>query len=224
MPPPTRIDCPHCSSVMAYDPESVCFRERHADYRTVHPDADGILGLEYHLCRGCNRYVVHLSDKDNTKHLVWPNSTAIRPISELVPAKYARDYEEAVAVLSISPKASAALTRRCLQHFLEGEANADVRAVLEKQIKDAIALVPPIFPPRLAAKLDHVRIIGNFAAHPKKNTNTGEIMDVEPDEAAYLLNVLTEIFVHQFIDPPKDAARNAAIRQKDAEARRPPKA
>jgi len=223
MPPPTRIDCPHCSSVLPYDPESICFHERHADPRTFHPDEMGILGLEYHLCRGCNRYIVHLSDQENNKHLVWPNATVRRPLPDIIPAKYARDYEEAAAVLSISPKASAALTRRCLHHFLQDEAKANESWSLEKQMEHAMALSPPIFHPRLAKRVDHIRVIAKFAAHPKKNTNTEEIIDVEPEEAEYLLQVMWEIFVHHFIEPPTDAARNAAISEKVAEARRAPK-
>ena len=38
-----------------------------------------------------------------------------------------------------------ALTRRCLQHFLEAEVNAKERDPLEKQIQTAIALSPPDF-------------------------------------------------------------------------------
>jgi len=145
----------------------------------------------------------------------------VKPITELVPRKYAQDYEEAEAVLSISPKASAALTRRCLQHFLETEANAKESSPLAQQIEYAVALSPPIFPKRLGERLDHIRVIGNFAAHPKKNTNTGEVIDVEPDEAAYLLDVLGEVFVHHYIEPPTDAARKARINEKLAATKKP---
>ena len=51
-------------------------------------------------------------------------------------------------------------------------------------------------------------------AHPKKNTNTGEIVDVEPDEARYLLEVILGVVVYHFIEAPRQAARGVAILEK----------
>ena len=49
-------------------------------------------------------------------------------------------------------------------------------------------------PSHLAGAIDAVRNIGNFGAHPLKDTNTSEIVDVEPGEAEWLLDVL-EVFI-----------------------------
>lgn len=217
-----RTNCPHCSAVMSDNPTGIGFSPPWED-RAIIADEDGYIGLNYQLSPCCNRYVVHIVDDKKNRHLVWPNYAVIQPISELVPAKYAGDFQEARAVLPISPKASAALSRRCLHYILEDEAGANGSWSLEKQIEHANAATPPLFPPRLAERLQHIRIIGKFAAHPKKNTNTGEIIDVEPDEAEYLLEVLGEVFVHLFIEPVKDATRRSAIARKEADARKPAK-
>ncbi len=43
---------------------------------------------------------------------------------------------------------------------------------------------------RIVCRIDAVRVIGNFAAHPIKSKSTGEIVDVEPGEAEWNLNTL----------------------------------
>ena len=48
-------------------------------------------------------------------------------------------------------------------------------------------------------RLDAVRNIGNFAAHPIKSLGSGEIMDVEPGEAEWSLAVLKELFGFYFV-------------------------
>jgi hypothetical protein len=52
-----------------------------------------------------------------------------------------------------------------------------------------VAIDGGTLPSDLAHDLDAVRTTGNFAAHPIKSTSTGEIVDVEPGEADWLLDV-----------------------------------
>jgi len=40
-------------------------------------------------------------------------------------------------------------------------------------------------PGHLAEDLDAIRNVGNFAAHPMKSTHTGDIVEVEPQEAEW---------------------------------------
>jgi hypothetical protein len=53
----------------------------------------------------------------------------------------------------------------------------------------------------LLQAIDAVRSIGNFAAHPLKDTNTGMIVDVETGEAEWLLDVLDALFDFTFVQP-----------------------
>jgi len=50
--------------------------------------------------------------------LLYPQTSVGRILSSYVPNEYKDDFEESSRVLDISPKASAALSRRCLQRFL----------------------------------------------------------------------------------------------------------
>ena len=63
---------------------------------------------------------------------------------------------------------------------------------------------------------------GNFSAHPTKSTNTGEIIDVEPGEAEWNLDVLELLFDHYFVAPEKLKQKRAALDVKLAEAGKPP--
>jgi hypothetical protein len=77
-------------------------------------------------------------------------------------------------VLNASPKASAALSRRCLQLLLREKAGVKA-SDLSREIDEAM----PQLPPYLAGAIDAVRNVGNFAAHPMKSKSTGEIVGVD---------------------------------------------
>jgi|SRR5690242_16813913 hypothetical protein len=107
-------------------------------------------------------------------------------------------------VLADSPKASAALSRRCLQTLLREEAKTKAKDLVE-QIQEV--LDSGKLPSYLAENIDAIRNIGNFAAHPIKSTNTGEIVSVEPGEAEWTLDVLEELFDFYLIQPAKAKAK-----------------
>src|SRR5262249_15004569 len=64
---------------------------------------------------------VHGRAKGNWRQ-VYPIGAARGPVSTEVPSEIAKDYIEACNVLPISTKASAALSRRCLQNMLHAHA------------------------------------------------------------------------------------------------------
>jgi hypothetical protein len=134
-----------------------------------------------------------------------------------VPPEFVKPYREARLVLTDSENASAALSRRCLQHLLRDRGSVKPQD-LSREIEEAI----PKLPTHLAGAYDAVRNLGNFAAHPLKRTNTGEVLDVEPGEAEWLLEVLEQFFDFYFVQPARLQARRAALDKKFAEAGKPP--
>ena len=54
-------------------------------------------------------------------------------------------------------------------------------------------------------------MIGNFAAHPMKDTNTGAIADVEEGEAELLLETLEIMFDYAFVQPARWSAAKTTI-------------
>lgn len=60
-----------------------------------------------------------------------------------------------------------------------------------------------------------------FAAHPQKSTASGAILDVEPGEAEWNLDVLESLFDFYFIQPALSAKRKAELNQKLKAAGKP---
>ena len=122
------------------------------------------------------------------------------------PKGIVEDYNEACLVLDLSPKASAALSRRCLQHVLREKGS-----VTSGNLASEIDQVLPSLPSHLADYLDAIRNVGNFAAHPSKSTSTGEIVDVESGEAEWCLDVLEELFDFYYVQPKRSADKRKAL-------------
>jgi hypothetical protein len=76
-------------------------------------------------------------------------------------------------------------------------------------------------PSWLSENLNTVRVAGNFAAHPIKSTNTGEVVEVEPGEAEFLLEVLDGVFDFYFVQPERARKQREALQKKLDETRRP---
>jgi len=155
--------------------------------------------------------------KNDPSFLAYPRSPS-RPIPKEVPNPYRDDFSEACKVLGDSAKASAALSRRCLQAILRDQAATKAKD-LANQIDEVIQSGK--VPPHVQGELDAVRVIGNFAAHPTKSTATGEIIDVEPGEAEWNLDVLESLFEFYFVQPGLTASRKAALNVKLKAAGKP---
>ncbi len=76
-------------------------------------------------------------------------------------------------------------------------------------------------PSGLHDSVDAIRNIGNFAAHPLKSEQSGLILDVEPGEAEWTLEVLEELFDFYFVRPKRIQEKRDAMNAKLAEARKP---
>lgn len=115
--------------------------------------------------------------------------------------------------------ASAALSRRCLQAIIREKAGIK-RKDLSQEISDLLS--SKALPSHIAESLDAIRNIGNFAAHPIKSTSTGEVVEVEPGEAEWNLDVIELLFDFYFVAPARTAARKDALNQKLIDAGKPP--
>ena len=150
--------------------------------------------------------------------MIFPKGTGRPPAPPEVQADIAADFNEACLVLADSPKASAALSRRCLEQLLH-ERNVSTKHNLSEAIDDALA---KHLPSHIGENLDAVRNIGLFDAHPKKSSNSGEILDVEPGEAEWNLDVLESLFDYYYVQPAKSAKKREALDKKLAEAGKKP--
>jgi hypothetical protein len=219
------MECPHCHVVLHPDFSSTDVYSKYTGSFTAlnvvkEPTLWKVSAM---ACGSCKKAIIKLDEclpttgEKRESRVVEPKYFGRKPAAPEVPAELAEDYNEACAVLSISPKASAALSRRCLQGLLR--ANGYIQRDLAPAIKAAVE--SKTLPMLQASSLDTIRLIGNFAAHPMKNTNTGEIVAVEPEEAEWNLEVLSGLFDFYYVAPAKEAARRAALNLKLAAAGKP---
>lgn len=154
--------------------------------------------------------------------MVYPRRANRGPVSEHVPASLASDYKEASEVLSISPKASAALARRCLQAVLHnnGYKARDLAKEIDLLLNETDA--SKAIPISLRETIDGIRNFGNFSAHPLTDVTSLQVIDVEPHEAEWCLDILDELFEHFYVRPAQAKARKAALNAKLAAAGKPP--
>jgi hypothetical protein len=207
------MKCPHC------------LIEFHDAYRQVEigSDIEGKFMFVVRTCPSCNKFVIHLAKNHGNRNvnsrLVYPESYSRSPLPPEVPKKYSTDYIEACTVLDDSPKASAALSRRCLQNVLREEAKVK-KGDLSNEIQETIDSGK--LPAHLIQSLDAIRNIGNFAAHPIKSKSSGEILDVETGEAEWNLDVLESLFDFYFVQPEILNRKKAALNAKLSDAGKPP--
>src|SRR5262249_19007780 len=125
---------------------------------------------------------------------VHPPNTFRKPTPAEVTGDIKEDYEEACRVLPISPKASAALSRRCLQAILRGQGYS--QRDLAQQIDAVLHETDPTksIPTGLRQTVDAIRNFGNFSAHPVTDQSTLQVISVEPGEAEWCLDILDEMF------------------------------
>jgi predicted RNA-binding Zn-ribbon protein involved in translation (DUF1610 family) len=155
---------------------------------------------------------------------IWDETKMIFPLVTnrdfdltYVPKHLAEDYTEACTIIPFSPKASAALSRRCLQTILREQGFSDKS--LFKEIQNAID--SKTLPSHIIESIDAVRNIGNFAAHPQKDINSGEIVPVEIGESEWNLDVLEYLFDFYYLQPEKARQRKEAFNKKLIAAGKP---
>lgn len=120
-----------------------------------------------------------------------PQSTA-RVFPEYIPKAIRDDYEEACSIKDLSPKASATLSRRCLQGMIR-----DFYNVKEKNLYLEIDAIKDKVDPLTWKSIDATRKIGNIGAHMEKDINL--IIDVDIKEAALLINLIEVLIKDWYI-------------------------
>lgn len=217
--PDARLKCLHCQTVVKLIP---------TESKPTWMDARGAqeyLRIVTAQCPECGRVLVSIEEMHPVPNIgitvtnelvVWPLSSGMPPAPTQVPKEMAQDYDEAAIVLPFSAKASAALSRRCLQTLLRDAANTKAKD-LSKQIEEVL----PSLPSYIAHNLDAVRQIGNFAAHQQKSKLTGSIIDVETGEAEWNLEVLDALFDFYYVRPAIEQSKRDKLNAKLKEAGKP---
>lgn len=102
---------------------------------------------------------------------------------KVIPKVIIDDYNEACLIRDLSPKASATLSRRCLQGIIR-----DFWGISKGRLIDEINELQGKTDPATWDAIDAVRSIGNIGAHMEKDINV--IVEVEPEEAGLLIGLI----------------------------------
>lgn len=136
-----------------------------------------------------------------------------KPQPNYIPEPLRRDYEEACAIRDLSPKASATLSRRCLQGMIRDFCGISLPTLareigeLKKRV-DANGAPKGVEAETMDA-IDAVRSIGNIGAHMESDINV--IVDVETGEAQALIELIELLFEDWYIAKHKRQERLGAI-------------
>ena len=212
------MKCPHC--IVSF----------HDDWSTIwrRSDVDGDWMVQFTDCPSCKRLILRLLCYEDhvmgfvepallESHLVRPFASSRPPCPHEVPKDIAEDYNEACLVVGLSPKASAALSRRALQAIFHD------KGIKKKNLSQEIDafIADPASPSHLTRSVDLIRNIGNFSAHPIKGTQSGEILPVEPEEAEWSLEVLESLFDYYYVQPEALEKKRLAMNAKLGSAGKP---
>lgn len=137
-----------------------------------------------------------------------PRSTA-KPIPDYVPEEIRKNYLEACLIQNDSPKASAAMSRRCLQGIIRdfwdipinkrGNLGAEISFIEDRVDIDTFESIKA------------VREVGDIGAHMEKSVDT--IVDVEPEEALLLIELVETLIFDWYVARQRRSERNTALQE-----------
>lgn len=169
------------------------------------PDCQELtLEIELRDNRNAEQFHSYPGEILHRKWLVLPNSRA-KPLPNYIPNPIRKDYDEACLICKDSPKASATLSRRCLQGIVRDYWN------LPKNKRGNLASELNFIKDKLDDDtwdaIDTIRSVGNIGAHMEKNVDV--IVEVDPDESDLLIELIETLLEDWYIARHKRQQRNA---------------
>jgi len=215
------MKCPHCT--VTIHPSWATSNIRNGN------NQDAGWRVLFMECPACKEHILRLGKiefKNNQMSVfewrqIFPVGSSRGPVPAEVPKDIAADYNEAALVLPLSPKASAALSRRCLQSVLDsaGYKQKD----LSQQVDAVLAETntTKALPTGVHVIVDAIRNFGNFSAHKITDKTSLQVIAVEPHEAEFCLDTLDAVFDHYYVKPAQAKAMKDALNAKLAAAKKP---
>lgn len=132
-----------------------------------------------------------------------PSSSAI-PQPDYIPKAILQDYEEACSIVDLSPKASATLSRRCLQGMIR-----DYWDIKKSRLVDEIDELKGKVDNATWSDIDAIRKFGNIGAHMEKDVNI--IVEIEPYESQLLIQLIEDLFQTWYVTRHEREERSKQI-------------
>ena len=206
--------CPHCRVAIheSFTTRDICKHKYTINNQGIKTVIVEEWNTKNMVCPSCYKMIITLQKiaesytnnrRDHptkNEYYIYPYTLAKKKSpSKYVPEDIKKDYIEACTIVTLSPQASAALSRRCLQNALDVGLS-----IKEKNLSQAIklAIENNKLSSHMYTYLETIREVGNYAAHQKKDQYTKEIISVVPEEANLLLDILEMLF-EEIFDKPK---------------------
>lgn len=175
----------------------ICFRGTIVPGELEHTNINtDLISVSFYKCPHCNEVSIilkGLGEKVNGILLpIYPRSLALQ-FPDYIPKAIKEDYEEACSIVSLSPKASATLSRRCLQGMIR-----DFWGISKPRLIDEIDALKDYVPPTQWKVIDGIRRIGNIGAHMEKDISL--IIDIDSDEATKLIKLIEHLVKSWYIE------------------------
>lgn len=145
--------------------------------------------------------------------LVPPPKPVIKQWPESVPKVVVNDFTEASLIVELSPKAAAALARRCLQTIIRLRYD-----ISEKTLWQEIQKLKGKVDELTWSAIDALREIGNIGAHPEKDPTI--IIDISYEDASMLLELVERLMEDWYVNRYAKEALPKAIVDLAAEIKR----
>lgn len=190
---PKGIVCPYCQTAFALHDSTYAYAFVEKNGKLAGASNSTAVEIEFFTCPTCQKITVKSTGVGS--QVKFP-PTQLKPdyptsnFPDYIPASILQDYEEACSIVNLSPKASATLSRRCLQGMIR-----DFFQLSRNTLYEEIDAIKPQIPTAQWAVLDGLRRIGNIGAHMEKDINL--IIDIEPDEAEKLIKLI-ELLINQW--------------------------
>lgn len=198
--------CPYCRHNATIDAANRSYNVHYFDHGNYVGDYLGLVSYVTvcpnaeckKICADVDLYNTTIENRERTiagaPRQTWkllPSSDAI-PFPDYVPQAIRQDYEEACKIKNLSPKASATLSRRCLQGIIR-----DFKGIVKKRLVDEIEALRDEVDTDTWEAIDAVRQIGNIGAHMEKDIDV--IIEVDPEEAQLLIELIETLIKDWYI-------------------------
>jgi len=204
------MKCPHCGVEIHWIPVETALIKVSPQQKN---EMSHVATCRWDTCPACGNLIIKFFGLGSGSYeiIIWPKHPYREPCPPEVPNDVATDYNEACAVIDISPTAAAALARRCMQYILERDAGAPRGGKLWKQVE--VVVNDQNTPEHVKGNLHDLREIGNFSAHANEDV-TGQVLRAEAEEAEWTLETLRTLFEHYYVGPARAKARKEALTAK----------
>lgn len=216
--------CPHCNRDTSITASNAIYR---ANLNTFLPEENQTAFISIFIkcpSKGCNKISLIAKEfkarRSGLEELVigdplrsWNLIPELKAKTwpEYIPKAIREDYSEACLICELSPKASATLSRRCLQGIIR-----DVHGVKAGNLANEIQQIEGKISQEALDEINLIRITGNIGAHMEKDVNL--VIDIDPDEARLLIELIESLIKEWYIDKHERKKRAAALEEKAKKA------